>query len=170
MAIAEISAAISSVQAASGILQGLNAASKGAAINDVKLTLGEKLLNTQSALSGALAAQTEATEKIRELEQEIVKLKDWSAERKRYEPVDVLVGTIAYMLKVGMEGGEPAHWLCANCVQQGRKSFLAYKDTKARKDNPHRLADWTCNSCNATVRVKSDLSPKAMGEARAAGQ
>ena len=79
-------------------------------------------------------------------------LKDWAAEAERYEPVDVYIGTIAYMPKLGMENGEPAHWLCPNCFQQNQKSFLAHKGQTTNNTGGRGMeSKWACDTCGFSM-------------------
>jgi hypothetical protein len=83
--LAEISAGLSSLNAISDIVKGLNAANTQAAINEVKIGLQDHILKAQQALFVAQQAQATASQRIGELEQEIVRLKDWESEKQRYE-------------------------------------------------------------------------------------
>ena len=75
-------------------------------------------------LLAAQEAQTASTDMIRELEQEIVRLKDWSAELERYELKKFYPGTVAYVLKPEMARGEPLHMLCKQCADHTQRSTL----------------------------------------------
>jgi hypothetical protein len=151
--LAEIASGLSSLKAAKDIIQGLNAAKTEAAINGVKIDLQGLILDAQQGLFAAQEVQTASTRKVAELEQEIVRLKDWSAEKERYHLVDVWQGSVAYMPKPGMENGEPAHWLCSNCFNQGRKSFLSVQGHMG----PNTI--WKCNGCAGTMMINSREMP-----------
>ena len=123
----EIMVAYQGLKIAFDLLQGLNATSKEAAINEVKVQLTRHILEAQQTLTAANAAQSDAAERIRSLEQEIVRLKDWEADKQRYELKDTGQGSLAYALKPSMDQGEPEHWLCPACYQQGKKSILKHE-------------------------------------------
>lgn len=156
--LAEISAGLGSLKAAKDIIQGLNAANTEAAINGVKIELQGLILDAQQGLFAAQEAQTTASRRIADLEQEIVRLKDWSAERERYQLVDVGRGAMAYVPKPGMEDGQPPHWLCANCFNQGRNSYLQFKGTEpARVGGP--ISKYVCDACQGSVVVRWGTKP-----------
>lgn len=163
--LAEISAGLSSLKAAKDIVQGLNAANTQAAINGVKIDLQGLILEAQQGLFAAQQAQSADAMRIAQLEQQIVQLKDWSAERERYHLVDVDRGAFAYMPKPGMENGEPAHWLCANCFNQARKSFLLFKGQDTQK-NGGRSSESTygCDACKGSLKVFYRTKPAYPGE------
>ncbi len=51
-------------------------------------------------------------------------MKAWETEKQRYQMVEPWGGCVAYALKETMANGEPAHLICTNCYQDGRKSIL----------------------------------------------
>ncbi|WP_336979372.1 hypothetical protein [Altererythrobacter fulvus] len=124
--LAEIATGLSSLKAAKDIVQGLNAANTQARVNDVKIELQGLILDAQQGLFAAQEMQSAAAQRIANLEQEIVNLKDWEAEKQRYELADTGQGTPAYKLKEGMEASQPPHWICPHCYEQGKKSILAH--------------------------------------------
>lgn len=97
----------------------------------------------------ARIAQEQATvadlvERNRDLEAQVVKSKNWDAEKTRYAMVSVLGGSLVYALKESMKGSEPPHWICANCYQDGQKSILI----------PRNKDGWThagCMKCKAEI-------------------
>ena len=151
--LAEIGAGLSSLKAAKDIVQGLNAAKTEAAINSVKIDLQGHILEAQQGLFAAQEAQSTDARRIAELEQEIMRLKDWSAEKERYRLVDIWRGTVDYTPKAGMENGEPPHWLCSNCFNHGRKSFLAMQG----QVGPNAV--WKCNDCKGTLTISARTTP-----------
>lgn len=86
-------------------------------------------LNTQifDALDKALTAKQEhaaLVERIRDLEKEIVGLKAWDTENENYELRNLAGASVVYAPKDSMKGGGRAHYLCANCYSDRKKSFL----------------------------------------------
>jgi hypothetical protein len=152
--IAEVMAGWQSLKAAKDIVQGLNGMQTAAAINDVKLTLQGHILDAQQSLFAAQEAQSLATNRIGQLEAEISRLKDWSSERERYELVEIRAGAYAFMQKAGMRTTEPAHWLCANCFGNGKKSILQVQQSLAGRDRTH-----ACPACKATITVNWSHQP-----------
>lgn len=147
--LAEISAGLGSLKAAKDIVQGLNAAKTEVAINEVKINLQGLILDAQQGLFAAQEAQTSDARRISQLEQEIVQLKDWSAEKERYELADIGQGALGYRPKQGMESGELPHYLCANCFDQGQKTRLQ-PDVRT----PGRDEFLFCNRCKADILIQ----------------
>jgi hypothetical protein len=85
-----------------------------------------KLMSAQAVALNAQQEQLALAQRIRELEQKIVALEDWNREAERYELGEARSGIPAYIVKSGMEKGERAHPLCANCFSNRKKSFLQY--------------------------------------------
>lgn len=158
--LAEISAGFSSLKAASDIIKGLNAANTQAAINEVKISLQERIFEAHAALSAAQTAQATTLQRISELEQEIMQLKDWEREKQRYQLNAIDRGAFAYVPKPGMDSSEPPHWLCANCFNRGQKSFLQFKGQDAmpgggRGDH----STYACDACKSSVKVFYTRNP-----------
>lgn len=157
--IVEISAGLNSLKLAKDIVQALNGAQNAVAINQVKLDLQSAILDAQQGLFSAQEAQSAAAKRIADLEQEIVRLKDWSAERERYQLVDVGTGAFAFMPKVGMENGQPAHWLCANCFEHGRKSVIQFKGQGKEAGGRQDECLWGCDTCKGSFRTSWGARP-----------
>jgi hypothetical protein len=81
------------------------------------------------------------TERLRDLEKQVVAFEDWKAEKQRYEMKDFGGGTIAYSLKPEMANGEPPHRLCSACYQQGKKGILQPIGMNAYRQEGVRCAD-----------------------------
>lgn len=94
--------------------------------------VSSKLLAVQSVALEAQEKQATFAERIRELEKEIVELKNWDREKERYQLTQISGGLLAYSLKPGMEDGEPPHNLCANCYHKGEKSILQYESALSK--------------------------------------
>lgn len=149
--IAEMAAGLGALKTAGDIIQGLNATATEAKINEVKIGLQRSILEAQSALMAAQFAETAAAQRIRDLEQQIVGLKDWEGEKQRYEMKRFHPGTFAYSLKAGMEAGEVPHRICAGCYQKGEKGILQATGEMLFRDRVH-----ICTSCQIKVALGSE--------------
>ena len=159
--IAEISAGLNSLKAAKDIVQAMNGMHTAVQVNDIKLTLQGYILEAQQGLFSAQQEQSVAAERIAKLEQEIVRLKDWSAEKQRYESAEAGNGTIAYRLKSGMEGSEPAHWLCPQRFLEGKPSILQPEKYQAGTTVLHR-----CNVCKSALVTRGQMGAVSASRGR----
>ncbi len=158
--ITEISAGLNSLKAAKDIVKALHAIQAGADLNEIKISLQGHILEAQEGLFAAQEAQSASARRIADLEQEIVRLKDWSAERERYHLVNVCRGSFAYMPKPGMEKGQPAHWLCTNCFDHGKKSYLSFKgQDKSRSGGNGDESTYGCDTCKGSIKVNWRRKP-----------
>ena len=155
----EIAAGVKSLQVAKNILQGFNAASKEAAVNAAKIELQGLILDAQQGLFAAQQQEVAFAARIGELEQEIMRLKDWSAEQGQYELKQIDVGAFAYMEKDGVNSGKPAHWLCPECFENGHKSILQQHgveiSSRGGKNNVFK-----CNRCSTAVSLFNRRRPE----------
>ena len=157
--IAEINAGLSGLKAAKDMIQALHGIQSAVAINDVKFALQGHLLEAQQGLFAAQEAQSAAAKRITELEQQIVQLKDWEGEKQRYELKDTGQGSLAYALKEVVEGGEPEHWLCPACYQQGKKSIMKHETIPEG-----RARTLVCHPCGLDIVTRGvRAEPKRAG-------
>lgn len=164
--IESIQLAFGAVKGGLDIAQGFQSLKTEAAINQAIIDIQRSLLEAQRGLNEADTRHAADLKRIDELEQEIVRLKDWSAERVRYEAVSIYLGTIAYMPKLGMEDGKPPHWLCANCFERGLKSFLSFKGQDKGHDRSE--STWGCDTCKSSIKVSFRTHPGQTQEKRLA--
>lgn len=165
--IESIQGAYSAIKGGLDIAQGFQAFKTEAAVNQAIIDIQRSLLEAQRALNEAEARHAADLSRVTKLEEEIVRLKDWTAERKRYHLVDVDRGAFAYMPKPGMEEGQPAHWLCAKCFEHADKSLMQFKgEAKAPGGNsPEAL--YGCDECNGSFKTNWRRKPSYPGEADA---
>lgn len=156
--IAEIQAGYAGTKAALDIAKGIFALKTEVERNQAVIDIQRNVIEAQNALSTAEREYSASLKRIDALEQEIVRLKDWSGELERYEPRDVYRGAVAYVMKHGMENGEEPHYLCANCFINKRKSFLQLKGTIGPD------AKYGCDACNGSIMISSRAHPKALAE------
>ena len=111
-------------------------------------TVNAQLLEAQNLLLTTQEQQFTLTARIRELEAEIAKHKNWGKEKKRYE-FHQLPGTRGgtfpvYSLRDEiMKKGEEMHSICAACYEEGKKSILSFMHQPGLGFMPHcPVHDW----------------------------
>lgn len=117
-----------------------------------------KSIELQGIILDALEKGIEAREsyagqidKVRELEAEVERLKEWGSEKERYTLSSVGAGAMVYMLKSDQRGNGPAYWLCPNCFAQGKKSF--FQGTGKMEG---RRWTYKCIGCGAVIAAETD--------------
>lgn len=121
-----VAGAFSTLKGASDIAQGFLAMKTDAAVSAKAVELNRVIADVQQQLFSIQAAYATTIRREEDLKAEIVRLKDWSHEKQRYELHEVTTGSLAYRVKPAMNGGEPVHYLCANCYQDNVKSILQH--------------------------------------------
>ena len=86
--------------------------------------LQSAILSAQNSALAANAHQTAMVEEIRNLKEEIARVKAWEKEKQRYKLVSPFQGTVLYALKEKCSFSEPPHWICTKCYEDRRKSIL----------------------------------------------
>jgi len=111
-----------------------------------------KVIELQSAIlaaqTSALAAQSEQSsmiQRIRDLEEEIARVKAWKETAERYQLVSPWTGAFVYALKKQSGSTEPPHWLCQKCYEDGNKSIL-----QRAADSAVTWA-YNCSRCNTKL-------------------
>ncbi len=92
-------------------------------------------------------------DKIRQLEEKVASLEAWNTEKQRYQLVDIGEGTFAFALKQSMSGGEPPHYICANCYEHSEKSILQHTHLPSGSDS------MTCHRCHAKSVIRHGYQP-----------
>ncbi len=115
--VAEVFAGISALKTAFDIAKGLKDIDDATRRNAAVIELQEKILSAQSA-------QSELVQEVSTLEAEVARLKDWGADKARYELAQLAPGVVALRLKEALRDGEPPHHICANCANGGKKSYM----------------------------------------------
>jgi hypothetical protein len=156
---AEISAAIQSVKTLGELAK---AASLLTNHNEFISALADVNARLMDATTVALASQERHSElltRVAQLEKELADLRGRQVQSERYLLHKFPTGTLVYRLKAEFEEQEPAHFLCAKCVDGGGH-------TKLQQWGPRRLK---CFTCNTVIQTDSDppAQPRALiGRAR----
>ena len=142
----EISSAISSLKTASDIAKSLLALREAAQFNSQLADLLSAVVDARLQAVSIQEAHTVVASRVKELEQEIERLKSWEAEAKNYEALEVASGMFAYVAKDNNQPLQSAQKLCSNCFHQKIKSFLQ-QENEARP----LLRSLSCHRCITKV-------------------
>lgn len=146
MDIGSIAAAVASLKTAGDIAKSLLELRTLAEVQAKAMDLNGKIIDAQHQVFAANAAQTTLVERVRDLESQIARMKDWETEKKRYRMSAPATGAVVYALQREMSSGEPPHYLCANCFKQGKPSLLSdLPDLKAGTSMHY----WMCSACGS---------------------
>jgi hypothetical protein len=110
-----------------------------------------------SALADAISAyesQMTQLERIKELEEQLAGFEKWEAEKEKYERRKVGAGNIVFALKEESGLPEPSHSLCANCFEDGKKSYL-----QAETRIPGMARVLACHRCNSDIYINGSWHP-----------
>lgn len=143
-----IAAAISSIKVAGDIAKGLVGLHTSTEVTAKTAELNQALLDAQHRMFEANAAYATITERVRNLEGQLRDLKNWDAEKQRYDLKQPHTGCLVYALqKASMKAGEPAHYICAACYEDAQRSILQLSIME------NALTAWLCGRCKAVART-----------------
>jgi rubrerythrin len=140
-----IAIAISSLNAAKNIAESMIGLRDAATFQGKLIEFQSKLIDANNASFAAQDERFSLLQRIRELEEKVTDFEAWEHEKQRYELKNLGDGAFAQMLKPGMRGTEPPHWICTNCYEHGHKATLQNVMVKGRGQV------WTCPSCKSTI-------------------
>jgi hypothetical protein len=144
---AEISAAIQSVKTVSELAKAANSIANH---NELMAAVSEVNARLMDATAVALASQERQSEllnRVAQLEKELADLRERQRIAQRYQLHKFPPGSLAYRLNEEHETTEPAHFLCAKCVDDGGH-------TKLQPWGSRRLKCMTCETV-----IPTDFDP-----------
>jgi hypothetical protein len=150
MDISSLSAALGSLKAAKDIAEAMVGLRDAAAFQDKRLEFQSRILDAQNSVFAANEERAALVETVRQLKEEVARLKAWDAEEERYE-LKVIPGfhkALAYALKPAMQGTEPPHWLCACCFKNRKISIL-----QPETHSPGGASVLLCHECGADLLI-----------------
>lgn len=148
----EVPSLLASAKAAYDIAKGINALKNEVDRNQAVSKILEVLIAVQSDALSMQEKHSLLTAKIQQLEKECDRLKDWQAEKDRYELREIAPGLFARIEK-GLVGNlQSAHKFCATCFEQNSKAPL-----QQEKIRVGRRLSLTCHRCKSTVIFDSYL-------------
>jgi hypothetical protein len=149
---AMISGTMSALKAAGEITKLMIASHDANVIRQKAIELQTQIFTAQQNALTAQSDQFTLLQQVRDLESQNANLKAWESEKQRYE-LRQLHGrgaAFAYSPKVGAQGAEPFHCICAACYQRGAKTILQFSRTASVRSTEHILK---CPACQAEVHV-----------------
>lgn len=101
-------------------LQGLFKTSEAGSDAKIKLALSELTLQ----IAHAQVSNADLKLKLSALQDELRDAQAFKSDLDRYVLWEAPAGSLVYRLEKEIRDGEPAHFLCPNCVEEKRKSIL----------------------------------------------
>jgi hypothetical protein len=142
-----IAGAASSLKTASEIVQAMIGLRDASVFQTKAIELQRQILAAQASALAAHSDQFALLQRIRELEEEVARVKAWEAEKQRYELQKMPPGVFVRVLKAEMTSGEPMHCICQTCYERGKKGVL-------NSTEPHNgQYDLMCNECGSKLTV-----------------
>jgi hypothetical protein len=117
---AEIKSAVESVKIISDVLRASKDLRNYNELASAVSELNTKLLAATTAALASKENEVSLQERIRLLEQENMKFKNWEAEAKSYTLKQVGNGIFAYVYTPAVLGSKPRHWACTKCFEDGK--------------------------------------------------
>lgn len=114
-------------------------------VNAKAIELQQIIIKLQQDIFSAQDSQRVANEEILNLKNEISDLKKVGGDMARYKLCSPFTGSAVYGISKDDASKEPAHYLCANCFQAGKKSVLN------PKANDKGFQDFVCPICRGAI-------------------
>ena len=107
--------------------------------------ISDKVYEIRTEVDNARDREVTLNERCRELNDQLKRVEDWKAVKAGYARRNIDGVVTVFVPK---DGGESPHWLCANCFEDRRKSYLQGRDNRGRE-----FREWKCGRCGATLEV-----------------
>lgn len=144
--IAELLGAAQSVQALSTLLSAANGLTNYNEIVAAVSEVNTKLMQANAVALSSQEKQSSLAAKVHELEQEILSLKNWEAEKQKYELKEIARGVFARTEQGIMSTLQSSHKFCATCFEKHIKSPLQQENV-----TEGRQLSLTCHTCKAKI-------------------
>jgi NAD-dependent SIR2 family protein deacetylase len=132
--VSAIAGTVSALKGAMDITKAMIGLHDAQAVQAKVIELNAKILEAQSSAFTANDERAALIDRVRQLENEVARLRAWEAEKQQYQFAEVSQGVYAYTPKEGAEAAKVFHMLCANCFQQNEPSVLqATQELRARR-------------------------------------
>jgi hypothetical protein len=145
-----IAGAISALKTAKDIAEAMVSLRDTATFQEKRIELQSKILDAQGSMLPAQDERSTLIQRIRDLEQEIARLRAWDAEKQRYELQRWGEGAFARVLKQSEANGEPVHALCAACYDRGVKSII-----HSNREPTWPKHAWDCPTCKFPLKASA---------------
>lgn len=122
---------------------------------DKVIELTDTIIAAQSSALDAQADQLTMAKRIEDLERQMIEMEKWDAEKERYDLNEVIPGIYAFALKEAERGSTPAHYMCANCFNEGHLAILQ-KETRM----PYHTKFLNCHRCGLEVVTEGMRRPE----------
>ena len=150
-----IKGAVDGLKAARDIAKTAIGLRDAAMLQEKVIELNEAIIAAQSSALDAQADQLTLAKRIEDLERQIAEMEKWDAEKQRYDLNEVIPGIYAFALKEDERGSTPAHYMCANCFNEGHLAILQ-KETRM----PGRARFLNCHRCGSEVVTSGMRQPE----------
>ena len=151
----EIAGAISALKSAKDIAEAMMGLRDTETFQAKRIELQSKILDAQSGMLAAQDERSTLVQRIRDLEQEVARLRAWDAEKQRYELKRWGDGAFARVLKESEARGEPIHALCAACYDRGVKSLI-----HSNREPTWPKHAWDCPTCKFALKAPANSLEK----------
>lgn len=144
-----IQGAVTSLKVAADIAVALGNIKTMAEVQAKAIELQQVILSAQSSALTAQSEQFTLLQEIRDLKEEVARVKAWDEQKHRYSLASPWQGAITYALKRERSNSEPPHWICSHCYEAGMKSILNDLTLFPAK-GPHTLV-LNCSVCKSQI-------------------
>ena len=146
MVLSEISTAVSALKTAIQITKTFFSITKDADIHHNAIELQNIIMSIQSSMLDLQAKYYELLKSKDDIEKELITIKNWNVTQSQYDLIEIKSGVFVYIPNENHKSPKPIHYLCTNCFQNHKKSFLQIK-----KKYSTGFGDFYCPLCNMEI-------------------
>jgi hypothetical protein len=152
--------AMQALQFGAQAVNGILTLKVGAEVQTKAIELNTQIIAAQGHIMQIQSEYALTVKKIESLEKEIMSLKAWDAEKKRYNLEQVYIGALAYVFEPIKGESKPSHWLCVQCFDNHKKSPLQRSaQDPVLSARGRGEVDYVCNVCKGKISVFYNVAP-----------
>jgi hypothetical protein len=151
--VSAIAGTISALKGISDLAQAMMGLRDAQLIQAKIIELNNQILAAQRSAFAAHEERAALVTRVGNLEKEVIRLKDWEAEKKRYKLTQLGPGVMTLAIQDGMRDGEPFHYICADCAADGKKRYL-----QAHVGGPY-YDEFRCGGCGFKIGINKGTPP-----------
>lgn len=147
----EFASMLTSAKAAIDIVKYISTLKTDFTVKEKTIELYDIILRLYDSISFHYTEYNKIVQLNVELEEEIMNIKQWDRQRKKYMLKEIDTGVFVYVHKNPKSSVSDKHWVCANCFDNEQKESVL--QNKKRGNIPNHI--YYCPQCKNEISIKN---------------
>ena len=156
IAISEITATLSGIKKAIGVVKSLTSLDSHIALKSKTSELLSIIVDLHDRISSIQSQYDELLNTKNDLEKKLMEIEKWVEEKAKYKLTEISPGVFVFLSKEVDRSITPSHWLCAHCYENRQKSILQLHNHSAAGKT------FKCPSCKNVIHIPAPNRKKGL--------